>query len=339
MRVLINGVPGWLGNRFLEILTHGYEGKGAPTDWKVRCLIMQGADERSLTDLGSLAQVEKVYGDVRHPETLNQALRDVDVVFHLVGIIHPRSVREFEEINVNGTRNMLQAATEAGVRRFVHVSSNSVGGTNLSRDQLLKETDIPRPYMNYGRSKYAAEKLVQEWAHSRRREFSILRPCWYYGPNQPDRQTTFFRMIKKGNPILFGDGTNLRSMTYLDNLVQAMMLAATKPEAVGQTYWIADERPYTTKEIYETIAELLNVKSFKPRYLPGIVSEMCLAADVVLQALGAYIKEIHVAGEMNKDIACSNEKAIRELGYKPSVGLREGMRRSMDWCLKHGQVI
>lgn len=143
-------------------------------------------------------------------------------------------------------------------------------------------------------------------------------------------------MIEKGNPIVFGDGLNFRSMSYVDNTSQAMLLAATRKEAAGQTYWIADSRPYTTLEIYSTVAELLEVKNFKPRFLPGFSSEVFLRADKILQAAGKYQTEIHVAGEMNKDIACSIEKARKELGYNPRVELREGMKRSIEWCRRVG---
>jgi nucleoside-diphosphate-sugar epimerase len=78
------------------------------------------------------------------------------------------------------------------------------------------------------------------------------------------------------------------------------------------------------------------VKGFRPRHVPGLVSESCMMADGILQALGLYVKEIHVAGEMNKDIACDIGKARSELGYRPAVGLREGMKRSIEWCKSNG---
>ena len=83
-------------------------------------------------------------------------------------------------------------------------------------------------------------------------------------------------------------------------------------------------------------AELLGAKDYRPRHLPGLVSEACLLADRVIQGVGLYIKEIHVAGEMNKDIACSIERAKEELGYRPQVALKEGMRRSIEWCRENG---
>jgi len=180
-----------------------------------------------------------------------------------------------------------------------------------------------------------AEIYVNQKYKEGKIETVIIRPCWFYGPNQPLRQTTFFKMIKKGNPIIFGDGNNLRSMSYIDNTIQGLILAGEKKKALGQTYWITDKRPYSTIEIYQTIAELLNVK-LEPRYLPKIVSSCCEIADDLLQEFGFYNKEIHVAGEMDKNIACSIKKAEEELGYKPKIELKEGMKRSIEWLRNQG---
>ncbi|MDD5255765.1 MAG: NAD(P)-dependent oxidoreductase, partial [Candidatus Omnitrophica bacterium] len=327
MKVLITGIPGWLGGRFLEILTKGFDDKAPAVDWQIRCLVLPGMDTSFIKNLEKESRyqhrIEVVSGDVTRKETLREAVKGVDTDFHIVGIIHPKKIKDLYDINTAGTFNLVNEAFYAGVRRFVHVSSNSVAGTNLKRHLLMKEEDEPRPYMNYGLSKYYAECVVRSFQETGKMETVILRPCWFYGPNQPKRQTKFFKMIEKGNPIVFGDGLNFRSMSYVDNTSQAMLLAATRKEAVGQTYWIADSRPYTTLEIYSTVAELLEVKNFKPRFLPGFSSEVFLRADKMLQAAGKYQTEIHVAGEMNKDIACSIGKARAELGYEPKVELKE----------------
>ena len=336
MRVLITGVPGWLGGRFLEILVKGFNSEGPLNDWKIRCLVLSGEDASFINNLAREKPIEIVYGDVTKKETLKDALKDTDIVFHIVGIIHPKKIKELYSINTLGALNLITEAYRCGVKRFVHISSNSVAGTNLKRHILMKEEDEPRPYMNYGLSKYYAECIVRGFQESGRIETVILRPCWFYGPNQPRRQTKFFKMILKGNPLVFGNGLNFRSMSYVDNTSEAMILAATKKEAVAQTYWIADSRPYTTLEIYQTVAELLEVKNFEPKFLPDFSSEVFLLGDKILQGLGMYQTEIHVAGEMNKDIACSIEKAGRELGYAPKIDLREGMYRSIAWCRKVG---
>jgi nucleoside-diphosphate-sugar epimerase len=336
MRVLITGVPGWLGGRFLEILVRGFDDEGPLNDWDIRCLVLEGVDYTFIDELSKVKKIEKVVGDVTRIESLADAVKDVDIVFHSVGLIHPKRIKQLYQVNTLGTENMLRASLSAGVKRFVHISSNSVGGTNKSRHKLMTEQDEPNPYMNYGLSKYYAECVVNNFQRTGKIETVILRPCWFYGPNQPARQTTFFTMIQKGNPVIFGNGWNLRSMSYVDNTSQAMLLAAESKKAVGETYWVADARPYTSYEIYKTVAELLEVKEFKPRYLPNFSSDVFLLVDKMLQGLGRYIKEIHVAGEMNKDIACSIAKAGKELGYEPKIELREGMRRSIEWCRQKG---
>ena len=338
MKVLITGAPGWLGNRFLEILIKHDQVAEFSRDWEIRCLVLKGMNLGFIRELSKIRNIECVEGDIRNPESLEKATKGIDVVFHIAGIIHPKKIEELYEINSDGTKNILTASIKNGVRRIIFTSSNSVSGTNLSRDLLMKESDPPRPYLNYGKSKFLAEQAVNRAYESKKIETVILRPCWYYGPNQPDRQTTFFKMIEKGNPIIFGDGKNLRSMSYADNTCQALILAAKSQKANGQTYWIADSEPYSMIKIYQTVADLLSVKNFRPRYVPGFISEAGLLADKALQGLGLYIKEIHVAGEMNKDIACSVEKAKRDLGYAPDIDLKEGMRRSIAWCRAKGTL-
>jgi nucleoside-diphosphate-sugar epimerase len=296
-------------------------------------LVEAGRDVSGLRRLGA----ETVEGDLSEPESLEQALDGVETVFHAAGVIHPRfRTADLFKVNVQGTQNLLAASVKAGVRRFCFVSSNSVGGSNLSRERLMTEDDPPRPYRAYGRSKAQAEEHVRRYHQDGLLETVIIRPCWYYGPGQPPRQTRFFNMIKSGKPLIFGDGRNLRSMSYIDNTVQGLILAAQSEAASGQTYWISDERPYRTIEIYETVARLLDVSPFKPRFLPNFVSDFAALGDGMVQAVGLYQMELHVAGEMNDDIACSMEKARRELGYCPTTSLEEGMRRSIEWCRSRG---
>jgi nucleoside-diphosphate-sugar epimerase len=145
-------------------------------------------------------------------------------------------------------------------------------------------------------------------------------------------------MIRDGKAPIVGDGNNLRSMAYVDNLALGLILAAAAPGAAGRTYWIADERPYTMNEIVDTVERLLETEfgiacAHKRLRLPSIASEVAWVADKTLQGLGLYHQKIHVLSEMNKTIACSIERAKAELGYRPPVALEEGMRRSLRWML------
>lgn len=285
---------------------------------------------------GVSEEITYVAGDVRNPgdcARLCERARGA-ILFHLAGVIHPRWSRQFEEVNYRGTRNVLAAAAAAGVRRAVIVSSNSPLGCNPHDDHLFDEESPYHPYLGYGRSKMLMEQHVAAVQAEGRIETVTVRAPWFYGPFQPPRQTIFFTMIRDGKAPIVGDGENRRSMAYLDNLVQGLILAAITPRANGQTYWIADERPYTMNEIIDTVERLLEDEfgqrcAHKRLRLPGLASSTAWLVDWLMQAAGLYHQKVHVLSEMNKTIACSVGKAKRELGYQPTVALEEGMRRSL----------
>lgn len=320
---LLTGVPGWLGSQLYEVLT-------VQQNRRVRLLV------HPAFRAGVPVSASMVVADAAR-DNLSEAVAGVDTVFHLAGVIHPRSVRGFYEVNSAGTRRLAEAAANAGVRRFILISSNAVAGFNTDAMHLFTEETPPHPYRHYGRSKLLAEKAVQCACERSAMRYTIIRPCWFYGPHQPARQTRFFKMIQSGRPIVFGTGDNLRSMSYIDNTIQALLLAETRKEAENEVFWIADERPYRTLEIYEMVAQILGV-TLRPRFLPSVIPFGCRVADVALQSLGLYQQEIHVAGEMDQHIACSIEKAKRLLGYAPAISLREGMERSIAWCKSKGYL-
>jgi nucleoside-diphosphate-sugar epimerase len=279
-------------------------------------------------------------GDLHDPSTCARFCEGARgaTLIHTAGVIHPRRVREFYEVNVEATARLLEAAVAAGVRRAVVVSSNSPCGCNPTRIHRFDESSPYHPYMNYGRSKMQMEQAVAALGDSGRIETVIIRAPWFYGPYQPPRQSLFFRMIRDGQAPIVGDGDNLRSMAYIDNLCQGLLLAARTPAAAGRTYWIADERPYTMNEVIDTVERLLEAEfaipcAHKRLRLPGPASDLARLADAALQGLGLYHQKIHVLSEMNQTIACSIDRAKAELGYTPHQALEEGMRRSIRWLI------
>jgi nucleoside-diphosphate-sugar epimerase len=346
--ILVTGASGWLGSRLIEAMADGAAELPAfgqtLMNLPIRCLRPPTQETADLH--WPSERVEIISGDLRNPADCARFCKGAEgaVLYHTAGIIHPRRVSEFEAVNVRGTVNLLDAAVEAGVRRAVVVSSNSPCGCNPHPDHLFDELSPYHPYLNYGRSKMEMELAVKERQRQGGIEAVIIRAPWFYGPNQPPRQSLFFRMIREGKAPIVGSGENLRSMCYIDNLCHGLILAALSERATGETYWIADRRPYSMNEIISTVESLMEREfgydcAHKRLRLPGLASSIAYVADATLQSLGLYHQKIHVLSEMNKTIACSIGKAERELAFRPTVELEEGMRRSLAWCKSKGILL
>ena len=293
--ILITGAPGWIGTRLVQALQEDLPGLPSTANWgnqyQLCCLVLPGVNAAALEKSG---RVKIIRGDLRNPADVKTFCQGAEggMLVHCAGIVHPRLfVRECKEVNVDGTRNLLQAAENAGVRRVVVLSSNSPMGSNPRRDHLFDENSPYHPYMSYGRSKMLMEQVVHEIHARGRLETVILRPTWFYGPCQPERQTTFFRMIKNGGAPIAGDGGNLRSMVYIDNLCQAILLSLQMPQANGQTYWIADSRPYAMTEITDTIERLMETEfgipvTHRRLRLPSVA---CDAAQLLMGSSRAWV--------------------------------------------------
>lgn len=338
---VVTGASGWLGTA----LVHRLLADGARR--RLRLLAHDGADATVLEQrVGSIDQrdvvVEIVVGDVSRRVTAERLLDgagpETDVL-HTAGVIHPRRYRDFIDINAKGTRHLVDVARGASVRRFVHVSSNSPFGTNPDRSDTFRDDEPYHPYLGYGHSKMLAELAVRD-AVERGLDATIVRPPWFYGPHQPARQTTFFRLVRTGRFPVIGAGDQRRSMVYIDHLVDGVVSAALTPAARGRAYWIADREAYTVSTIVETVAAALTAEGLlvadRRTSMPTIVSRLAERADRMLQAVGLYQQQLHVLGEMGHTIACSIGAAERDLGYRPTTTLLDGMRASIRWCLDQG---
>ncbi len=285
-------------------------------------------------------------GDVRDPSVIDALFDGVGraSVFHAAAVIHPaRFVRELFDVNVGGTQLVIDRARRVGAPRFVHVSSNSPFGANASAHDVFNEGSPFAPYMGYGQSKLEAEQLVRRSYERGDLATVIVRPPWFYGPFQPERQTTFFASVRRGTFPLIGPGTQRRSMVYTGNLVQGMLRAEVADAAPGHAYWIADAEPYELQAVLATVRDALAAEGFRVSRRPPVrippVGVLAEKVDGALQAGGRYVQAVHVLGELKDTIACDISRARKELGYEPTVSLFEGMRASVRFCLERGWKI
>jgi len=341
-QILITGANGWLGKTFIDAMFNGIKGCDdlsiPQRKIKVKCLILPG--EKINLESKNKMDIELVHGDITSQEDCDKFTHNSKnaILFHCAGIIHPSYVNRFYEINVDGTRNLFFSAIKNRIKRIVVISSNSPCGTNPTRNHFFNEESEYNPYFNYGKSKMLMEKLVINYVNKGDIEAVIIRPPWFYGPYQPNRQIRFYKMIREGKVPVVGDGLNNRSMACTINISQAMIRAAIKEEANGNIYWISDETPYSFLTIISTIRKVMKNEfgfncSENNIKLPNLISEVAYYLDKTIQSLGFYNKEIHVLSEMNKNIACSIEKAKKELGYKPTIDLYEGTYLSIKSSL------
>lgn len=333
--IIVVGAGGWLGQAVLRGLLFGITGREDLPGIAAEVNIIAADLPNALSGITfNDPRIEKIPVDVCDSssfERLANYAQDA-LIIHVVGIIHPKNVKQFYAINHQGSLNFLRTMAAKGAKRAVVMSSNSPIGTNPYPEHVFDEKSTYNPYMGYGKSKMLLEQslLAENFAM----EVVIIRAPWFYGVNQPARQKEFFEMIKNGKGPIVGSGNNRRSMVFTENLAQGIFLAAQKPGLNKEIFWIADERPYTMNSIIDTIERLMAEEfklpcKYKRLRLPGLAAEVAYLIDGTLQAAGLYHPKIHVLSEMNKTIACSIGKAKKELGYKPLIALEEGMRQSL----------
>jgi nucleoside-diphosphate-sugar epimerase len=336
-QVYITGGNGWLGKTLINTLING--DKLVLENLEVDNPKIISLDLQSVNNENSFNnnKIKYINGDIRSKKDCDLFFKNItnkSVLFHCAGIIHPKKVSDFFEVNLIGTKNIIEKAISNGINKIVAISSNSPIGCNKSNDYLFDENSPYNPYMNYGKSKKLMETFLLEKI-SEGIDITIIRSPWFYGENMPSRQIVFYKMVKEGKFPIIGSGRNLRSKANVKNIVQGMILSSLTKKARGQIYWIADEKPYTMNEIIYTISDVLEneygltCKNNRIK-LPFLVGQIFQLLDFLLQKTGLYNQKIHVLSELNKNIACSIEKAKNELGYSPKVDLYNGIKIALD---------
>ena len=344
-KVFITGSTGWLGKELLKTLlerNNRWINFQVDKSFEVTCLLNEIPDQE---DKELFNSVRIVYGDLRNKLECEKFLYSMDsssLLIHTAGIIHPSRTREFYEINVQGTQNILDIALQKSVNKIISISSNSPYGCNVNNLSFNEESAY-NPYMSYGESKMKKEILLTKRMNEDT-NISILCVPWFYGKGMPKRQVDFYKMISLGIFPIIGNGKNIRSLVNIDNIVQAIFLCATNLKSKNNKYWIADEENLTMVEIIETIKKVLEnefgIKTKKLLFkLPNFLGQAAEVFDKCLQSFGFYNQKIHVLSEINKNIFCNISKAQSELGYKPENDLYKGTFEAYkDFLDKQGNV-
>jgi nucleoside-diphosphate-sugar epimerase len=203
--LLVTGYPGWLTDGFFS-----YIEKLDANPWtKIRCIVHPDARLDPAVEALIPKNIQLIRVDLADREGISSAMEGVTHVLHAAGILHVKRTKEWYTVNTDYTKQLIDIAVAANVKRFVFISSNAAAGRSEKRGSLLTETQPAKPLSHYGRSKYLAEQYVNTL--SDKIETVILRPCMFYGPPVPARHVDIYKRIRTGKMPLVGDGGYDRS--------------------------------------------------------------------------------------------------------------------------------
>lgn len=257
------------------------------------------------------------------------AFNSVDVMIHLASRVHvmnehdPDPLQAFRRVNVEHTMQLARSAAEAGVRRFIFISSVKVNGEATLPGSPYTETDAPAPKDPYGISKLEAEIALQAIAAETGMELVIIRPVLVYGPGVRANFESMMRGLIKGVPLPLGALQNKRSLLALDNLVSFIKLCVTHRSAASQTFLISDDQDVSTTQLLRLLATALRCRA---RLLP--VPAWVLVGGAAL--LGKKPVALRLCGSLQVDI----HKARSMLGWEPPVTLEDGLKQTANYFLK-----
>ncbi len=251
------------------------------------------------------------------------ALNNVDVVIHCAARTHIMndeaidSMKEYYKINVDGSLQLARQAAEAGVRRFIFISSIKVNGESTKIGQKYSASDLPAPEDAYGISKAEAEKKLFELAQKTKMELVIIRPVMVYGPNVKGNFQTMMQWIARGIPLPLGSAIkNRRSLVALDNLVNLICICINHPQAVNQVFLISDDEDLSTAAILRRLGRAVGRDV---RLLP---------VPVFLLNFGArLIGKSRIANRLLGSLQVDIKKTRNLLGWTPPLTTDEGFKK------------
>lgn len=337
MRVLVTGANGFVGRPLCAELNK-----------RGQTVI---AALRSLSSVAGASEV-KIMNTIDSQVDWSDLLCGVGVVIHLAARVHVMQdssadpLAEFRKVNVLGTENLARQAVRAGVKRLVYVSSIKVNGETTSSkaastqmeippnppfakggavglqrvSAMFRETDASDPQDPYGVSKWEAEQALHRIAQETGLEVVIVRPPLVYGAGVKGNFVQMLNVLAKGVPLPLASIQNLRSLIYVENLVDALVLCATHPAAAGQTYLVSDGEDISTPDLLRQLGMGMGYPArlfHCPLPLLKIAGRFAGKSDQVERLLGS--------------LQVDNSKIRRELGWKPPYTLQQGLQETAQW--------
>ena len=326
MKVLVTGATGFIGQALTKKLIE--------TGCDVRALVRNQGKASTLTGVADV-----IAGDVTDPEAVERAVRGVEIVFAVAGAFREPHLSDerHREVNVDAVGHLMQAGKRHGVRRVVHCSTVGIHGPVNGRPASEQSPIIPIGI--YEETKAAGEALALKHGRNGGPPVSVVRPTQVYGPGDT-RLLKLFKLANKRRVVLIGPGTAGYHLLYIDDLVDAFLLAARAESASGEAFIIGGPERPTLNDIIKTLGDVLDHPDQKVVRLPAKPMEMLAeGCERVCRPFGIappiYKRRIDFFTQ-NKSYEIG--KARRMLGFEPKVRMSEGLRRTADWYRERGML-
>jgi nucleoside-diphosphate-sugar epimerase len=316
---LVTGASGFVGSHLADLLLE----KG----FEVRALVRKTSSLKWLE--GKNIEIHDC--GFFDPEGLREAVKGVDYVFHVAGVVRAKTPKEFYRGNVETTKNLLEAILEVNpnLERLLVVSSFAANGP--AKDETgAKEDDEPHPISQYGKSKLEEEKLVKKYYD--KLSITIVRPPAVYGERETDIYL-FFKTFKSGLMTMVGFDKKLVSLVHAVDLVEGIFLAATNENSKSEIYYVGSEKFYTWDEIGDATAKAFGKDALRikiPHFIVYIIGAIAQFFSLFSKRPATF--NFEKAREfVQKYQICDTSKAVRELGYRQKISLESGIKRTVDW--------
>jgi nucleoside-diphosphate-sugar epimerase len=319
LKALVTGGTGFIGSHLVEALLQ----RGV----QVRCLLREKSNLKWLTGL----PIEAALGDCGDWASLEEAVKEVDQIFHLAGVTKALEEKTYLEVNAFGTENLIRACLKNNprIQKFIYLSSQAAAGPCRNGDKKT-ELDPCEPVSAYGRSKRRGEEVALAFAHQI--PLLILRPCAVYGPRERDIYT-FFKLLSRGiKPCLFGEDQHM-SLCYVEDVIQAILLAAQSRGPSGEIFFLSDGHDHAMEEVGDVFAQAMGVSAFPIRVPEWTMMSVAAFSEYFSKLSGRppLLSKGKVEEILQRNWVCDITKARTTLGFEPRVSLKQGAELTYQW--------
>jgi len=329
MRIFLTGGSGFIGSRLAPLAIQNGHAVTVVTP-------INTPAEQARCDALTKAGIKLVIAPLEDAAVISRELQGHDVVIHLAAAQHEAQAPEshFHKVNVDGTRSLLDLASKAGVRRFVHGSTIGVYGSAAAGS--LDEQSPLAPDNPYGRTKAAAEQVVRQFESAM--EWTIVRISETYGPGDM-RLLKMFEGIKKGRFPIVGSGENIHQLIYVDDLSRGLLAACTAPAAPKQTVVLAGSEKLTTNDMVAAVSASIGStkRVMHAPMWPFVVAAVMFEATFSPLGLKPPLHRRRL-DFFRKSFFFSNAQAQQLLNFTPQIGFREGARKTAEWYQANGYL-